>query len=89
MEQENIMNRLAECAYLLYQNREQEAYERLQGLLGELNQILQYVAKQDAQKAGGLMQVFKAFIEAYQVNDNLALADLLAVEIPNELAKIV
>lgn len=83
MLQTDFAQQIKHCAELLYQNREKEAYEKIGGLLGELNQLLQNLASQvpeDVQPT--ILTIMNEFITSYQLKDNLALADLFFYVIP-------
>ncbi len=81
MENQQLKQQLKECAKLLYQNCEQEAYAMLNELLTPLNNMLQQMAMDGE---NGVVEVMKEFISAYQLKDNLALADILYYSIANE-----
>lgn len=82
MNTEELMVQMKECAIFLYQNREQEAYGRLNEMLPLLNQTLQSAIQFSAEMERIVVLVLNQFLEAYQRRDNLALADLLDYEIP-------
>lgn len=88
MEQETIIAQMKTCAELLYQNQEREAYRLLPELMECLKQLLQVLAEKAPEKAMEFLQVFKEFIIAYQINDNLAMADLLSVDLASEIGKL-
>ena len=86
MATQEIVQYVKICGELLYQNREQEAYQLLQKLVTILNQVFQ----QTVQNLQGddreyVLKVVEAFMTAYQLNDNLELADLLYYNIPEIL----
>ena len=74
------------CGELLYQNREQEAYQLLPKLVQILNLIFQQVAmKLQEEDKEYVLVLMEEFAMAYQLNDNLELADLLTYNIPEIL----
>ena len=83
---QEIIGYTKKCGELLYQNREQEAYQILQKLVGILNTVFQKVlTKKSVEEQEKILGIMKEFISAYQLKDNLALADLLYCEIPELL----
>lgn len=69
-----------QCAELFYQNREQEAYERIKELLPEINQYIQNMAAVQTGDATGAVERVQKFLNAYQKYDQLGLADWLYEE---------
>lgn len=82
MNTEELMVQMKDCAVFLYQNREQEAYTKLNEILPQINQTLQSVMQFSAEMEQIVLLVLNQFLEAYQRRDNLALADLLGYEMP-------
>ncbi len=75
------LQRWKECTELLYQNREQEAYEKLGEILPQINEYLQAKVQMVSQEETKLvLDQMQDFVEAYQCKDQLALADWLFVE---------
>lgn len=93
MEKENLARQIIACAELFYQNREQEAYDNINHLLPQINQMMQEVVVYLQNTAGSeedvgyMLQVMRELVDAFQVKDNLALADLLYYNI-SEIAAI-
>lgn len=95
MKQKDLTHQVKECAVLFYRNQEQEAYDRLNSMLGEINQIFQRLAADALADAGeeeqGLrqyrLQLMEELVTAYQRKDNLALADLLYYNISEMTAE--
>ena len=83
MEQKLDKQTLQSCAELLYRNFEQEAYEAINKILPNINDMLQTFAKIALEQPEGeedakyVLQVMQEFLNSYQRRDNLALADLL------------
>lgn len=85
MEKRNLTQLIKNCGDLFYQNREQEAYQTINRLLADVNQTLQnmvvkaeVLSGEEGEELGQyIFQVMEEFLDAYQVKDNLALADLL------------
>lgn len=87
MAMQEIAQYVKTCGELLYQNREQEAYQLLQKLVTILNQIFQQMAmKLQGDDREYVLAVVEEFLAAYQLNDNLALADLLYYNISEILS---
>ena len=79
----DFMQEIKISAQLLYQNREQEAYEKINNLLGNLNQMLQLLVTEASEEIKpAVLAVMNEFVDAYQHKDNLALADLFFYVIP-------
>ena len=86
MTMQEITQYVKTCGELLYQNREQEAYQLLQKLIGLLNQVFQQlVMNLQTENREYVLAIVGEFLTAYQLNDNLALADLLYYDIPEIL----
>ena len=86
MTMQEITQYVKTCGELLYQNREQEAYQLLQKLIGLLNQVFQHlVMNLQTENREYVLAIVGEFLTAYQLNDNLALADLLYYDIPEIL----
>ena len=84
---QEIIQYVRMCGELLYQNREQEAYQLLQKLVTILNPIFQQmVAGLQGDDREYVLALIEEFATAYQLNDNLELADLLSYNIPEILA---
>lgn len=89
MVQTEFVQQMRDCAELLYQNREQDAYEKIDGLLGEINQVLQGVAGNVAEHMQPIvLGIIDEFVTAYQLKDNLALADFFFYVMPEVLQLI-
>lgn len=83
MEEQNLKVRMRACADLLFQNREQEAYAQMSTLIPELNRELQQIAANSGKETVDVVSaIVGQFMTAYQLNDNLALADLLNYDMP-------
>lgn len=84
MDFEMLKLEMNQCACLLYQNSEQAAYQKINGILPGLNQALQE-ALQSAEDKEMVLAAITEFVDAFQLNDNLALADLLGTYLPSIL----
>lgn len=83
---QNIAQHVKVCGELLYQNREQEAYQLLPKLLQILNLFFQQVVlKVQGEDREYVLSLIDEFTTAYQLKDNLELADLLTYNIPEIL----
>lgn len=83
MEEQSLKVKMKACADLLFQNREQEAYAQMNTLIPELNQELQHIAANSGNETVDIVSaIVGQFMTAYQLNDNLALADLLKYDMP-------
>ncbi|MCI8390651.1 MAG: hypothetical protein HFI35_08240 [Roseburia sp.] len=76
----NLVAQMEECAIFFYQNKEQKAYDALQSLLPQINDILQEM-NESAKVCSDTLGIVAAFVEAIQRKHTLALADLLAYDI--------
>lgn len=83
MNQNELLAQVNDCATFFYQNKEQEAYQLLNQLLPQINQILQLAAAEMSNYQETIIFILKSFLDAYQLKDNLALADILKYEIIN------
>ena len=76
-----VTNELAikvkECAVLFYQNREKEAYQYLNRILPDINQVLQNLLQISAEYEVVVATIMRQFLDAFQQKDQIALADLL------------
>lgn len=82
MKTQKVIEQAKLCSELLYQNREQEAYKLLQQILPDLNELFQLLAGKNSENEQKLiLSMINEFLTAYQLNDNLALADLLGCQL--------
>lgn len=88
MNTDELLVQMKDCATFFYQNKGQEAYGKLNELLPQINQELQTVTKFSIELERIVVLILNQFLEAYQRRDNLALADLLAYEIPTIMAAV-
>lgn len=81
-----LLQRMRECAQMFYQNRVQEACAELNNILQPLNQLLQTCAVISADTVDQeMVSIVEQFLTAYQVQDHLALADILYYSIPRKV----
>lgn len=83
----DLVAQMKECAIFLYQNREQKAYETLQCLLPQINHIFQKM-NECSEVSPDMINVVIIFLEAIKRKHTLALADLLAYDIPQLFREI-
>ena len=77
-----LINKMRECAIALYQNSEQEAYTKINAIVPEINKVLQGQMGKSTEIDNYVLALLSEFVTAYQLKDNLALADLLYYNIP-------
>lgn len=83
MAQVDFVQEMRNCAELLYQNREQEAYEKINSCIGVLNQLLQSLAAEASEDAKAtVLAIVNELVTSYQLKDNLALADFFFYVLP-------
>lgn len=89
MEMETLIPQMKECATALYQNREQDAYEKINNILPQMNQILQELMSTSEEIEKIILSILSEFVEDFQIKDNLGLADLLGYTIPGIITAII
>lgn len=82
MEELDLIKNMKQCAEMLYQNREQEAYQMIHRILPEMNQMLQKRMLSSNEMGEMVLSALNEFVEDFQKKDNLGLADLLGYTIP-------
>lgn len=88
MEVGNLVLEMKDCAIALYQNREQEAYQKINRLLPEMNQVLHKLVGRSEELEKIIVFVLTEFLEDFEKKDNLGLADLLGYTIPGMIMDI-
>lgn len=83
MNRDELLVQVKNCAAFFYQNEEQEAYLILNNLLPHINEMLQTIAMSSVEYQNAVVMILRNLLEAYQVKDHLALADILEYEIAN------
>lgn len=89
MEMETLIPQMKDCAMALYQNREQDAYEKINKILPEMNRILQELMSTSEEIEKIILSILSEFVEDFQIRDNLGLADLLGYTIPGIITAII
>lgn len=91
METENIVTEMKKCAGLLYQNKEIEAYQQLEQLVPKINEALQVMTnllEQNQEMKKEVLLSVQSFMEAYQKQDILALADVLYYQLSEQIKMV-
>ncbi|MGN0350664.1 MAG: hypothetical protein ACI4ES_03350 [Roseburia sp.] len=82
---------IKENAILFYRNEEKAAYQMVNELLPGINQTLQELLgmivgeKENEELQNYILNTLTEFVQAYKMNDNLALADLLYYAVSEEV----
>lgn len=79
---QELIRKMRESAGALYQNDEQNAYQKINEIVPEINQALQAQMGRSEEINQYVLALMTEFVTAYQLKDNLALADLLYYNIP-------
>lgn len=90
---DSISSEIKDCAELLYQNKEIEAYKQLEILVPKINVALQILTnffeqnqtQEAAEMKKEVLYSVETFMEAYQKQDILALADILYYQLSEEV----
>ena len=83
MQNTQLILQLKKCGKMLYQNREQEAYDAINNILQDINRELQLIEKcGQTQIRDMVLWAMQELITCYKLKDNLGLADLLYYAIP-------
>lgn len=89
MNEKELLKETEEISRMLYQNKEQEAYQKINQVLPEMNRILQGFMGISDEMEKIILSVLTEFVEDFQIRDNLGLADLFGYTVPGIIMAII